>query len=63
MSIERDDIRFDCADLEIGMFVTRLDRPWEETNFLLQGFLIETFEDIQNIQEQCQFVYIERKTP
>lgn len=62
MSIERDNIRFDCADLEIGMFVTRLDRPWEETNFLLQGFLIETFEDIQNIQEQCQFVYIERKT-
>ena len=49
MSIERDDIRFDCADLEIGMFVTRLDRPWEETNFLLQGFLIETYEDIQNI--------------
>ncbi len=62
MSVERDDIKFYCSDLEIGMFVTRLDRPWEETNFLLQGFLIESAEDIENIQQQCQYVYVERKT-
>ena len=27
----------DVADLRIGMFVCRLDRPWEETPFPLQG--------------------------
>jgi HD-GYP domain-containing protein (c-di-GMP phosphodiesterase class II) len=62
MSLERDDIKFFSGDLEIGMFVTRLDRPWEETNFLLQGFLIETQADIENVQQQCDYVYVERKT-
>jgi HD-GYP domain-containing protein (c-di-GMP phosphodiesterase class II) len=62
MSIELDEIKIFSPDLEIGMFVTRLDRPWEEANFLLQGFLIETPEDIENVQEQCDYVYIERKT-
>ena len=27
--------------LKVGMFVSALDRPWGDTPFLLQGFLIE----------------------
>ena len=27
-------------DLKVGMFVADLDRPWVDTPFLLQGFLI-----------------------
>ncbi|MFE8069908.1 HD-GYP domain-containing protein [Marinobacteraceae bacterium S3BR75-40.1] len=45
--------------LRIGMYVTRLDRPWSETDFPMQGFLIRSNDDIQALREHCQFVYIE----
>ncbi|WP_084191077.1 HD-GYP domain-containing protein [Methylomarinum vadi] len=46
-------------DLQIGMYVSKLDRPWLETNFLFQGFELKTAEDIKAVQEQCEFVYID----
>ena len=45
--------------LEIGMFVSALDRPWLETPFLIQGFVVETFDHIDLIKEFCDFVYID----
>jgi len=45
-------------DLEIGMYVYELDRPWLDTPFLFQGFTINTAEDIKKIKECCKFVYI-----
>jgi HD-GYP domain-containing protein (c-di-GMP phosphodiesterase class II) len=47
------------ADLAIGMFVTELDRPWLETPFLLQGFLVESQQDIDRLRQYCGFVYVE----
>lgn len=47
------------SQLAIGMHVVRLDRPWEETNFLLQGFVIQNDGDIAAVQEQCDYVFIE----
>lgn len=49
----------DVAELALGMHVVRLDRPWEETNFLLQGFVIRDRSEIQALRSQCEFVYIE----
>lgn len=49
----------DVAELQVGMHVVRLDRPWEETDFLLQGFVIQSPEDIHSLQAQCQRVVIE----
>ena len=34
------------SQLAIGMHVIRLDRPWEDTDFLLQGFILQTEEDV-----------------
>lgn len=48
-----------ASDLKIGMFVIELDRPWLETPFLLQGFLIEKKSEISKIQELCQEVTID----
>ncbi|MEM1111486.1 MAG: HD-GYP domain-containing protein [Pseudomonadota bacterium] len=48
-------------DLELGMYVSSLDRPWLETPFLLQGFLIETSEEIQQLRKHCTFVYIDSR--
>ncbi len=61
MIIELNERQVFVNDLEIGMFVTRLDRPWEETDFILQGFVIESKDDIQAIARQCKFVFIETK--
>lgn len=47
------------ADLEVGMYVSSLDRPWLETPFLLQGFMIQSNEDIQQLMEHCEYVYID----
>ena len=33
-------IKVDSEELQIGMFVAELDRPWLETHFLFQGFKI-----------------------
>ena len=45
--------------LDIGMFVSELDRPWLGTPFMLEGLLIEDQEQIETIVSLCQFVYID----
>jgi HD-GYP domain-containing protein (c-di-GMP phosphodiesterase class II) len=47
-------------DLRVGMFVADLDRPWVDTPFLLQGFLIESNEQINALREHCQYVIVDR---
>lgn len=46
-------------ELQIGMFVSELDRDWSESSFLLQGFTIESADDIEEVKRQCKFVYID----
>lgn len=45
--------------LALGMFVSRLDRPWLDTPFLLQGFLIETEEQLELLRRCCRYVYVD----
>ncbi|WAR44466.1 HD-GYP domain-containing protein [Methylomonas rapida] len=52
-------VQINVKDLKIGMFVSKLDRPWLETNFLFQGFELKTQADIDAVQKQCDFVYID----
>ncbi|CAH1209696.1 HD-GYP domain, c-di-GMP phosphodiesterase class II (Or its inactivated variant) [Candidatus Nitrotoga sp. BS] len=47
------------SQLKIGMFVSDLDRPWLDTPFLLQGFLIENDKQIRQLQKYCKFVFID----
>ena len=46
-------------DLEQGMYVSELDRPWLESPFLFQGFLIESDELLAQLKQTCEFVYID----
>jgi HD-GYP domain-containing protein (c-di-GMP phosphodiesterase class II) len=46
-------------ELRIGMFVCRLDRPWTETPFALQGFLIGNNAQIERLAEYCKSVWID----
>lgn len=46
------------SQLSIGMYVSKLDRPWIETPFAFQGFYIRTKGEISDIQKFCKYVYI-----
>lgn len=59
--IEINELKISVDELEIGMFVTRLDRAWTETTFSFQGFLISSQDDIESLEQQCEYVYIETK--
>jgi len=44
--------------LEIGMYVAQLDRPWLETPFLFQGFFIRDDDEIEELKTHCEHVYV-----
>ncbi len=62
MAIEIEEFRVEIGELKVGMFVCRLDRPWSETTFPLQGVEISSEDDIRRLAEFCKFVYIDSKT-
>jgi len=47
------------SGLELGMYVSELDKDWLDSPFLYQGFLIENHDDILLLEEECQYVWIE----
>ena len=49
------------ADLKIGHFVRRMNIPWTDTHFLLQGVLVDSDETLQWFQEHCDWVVIDLK--
>lgn len=60
MVFEIEEQRLAVEDLRLGMFVCRLDRPWEETSFPLQGVGLASIEDLEAMRALCRFVYIDR---
>ncbi|MFS1523277.1 HD-GYP domain-containing protein [Microbulbifer sp. 2304DJ12-6] len=57
MAIEQ--VKISVGDLQRGMFVSRLDRPWARTPFALQGFYIRDLEEIRQLQKYCRYVYVD----
>lgn len=47
------------SELAIGMFVCRLDRPWTETPFPLQGLLVREKHQIETLRNYCARVWID----
>ncbi|WP_455366439.1 HD-GYP domain-containing protein [Kaarinaea lacus] len=48
-------------DLAIGMYVSKLDRPWIGTPFLFQGFRLESAEQIAELKKHCEFVFVDKE--
>ena len=61
MTFEIEERLVKVDELQLGMFVCRLDRPWEETPFLLQGVALTRLEDIETLQRLCREVYIDAR--
>jgi HD-GYP domain-containing protein (c-di-GMP phosphodiesterase class II) len=52
-------VRVASSQLSLGMCVVDLDRPWLETPFLFQGFILSSAADIEAVRKYCQYVYID----
>jgi len=46
-------------DLQHGMFVSELDCPWSETDYLLEGLMIQSDEDLLSLKRYCQHVFVD----
>lgn len=62
MAIEYTETMIPVSELQLGMHVVRLDKPWTETRFLMQGFIIDNHEIIDELHSQCEFVYVQGKS-
>jgi HD-GYP domain-containing protein (c-di-GMP phosphodiesterase class II) len=51
--------KVNVAYLKTGMYVSNLDRPWIDTPFLLEGFLIQNEEDLSTLSKYCTYVFID----
>ena len=49
------------SQLKLGMYVAELDRPWLDSPFLFQGFSIESNDQLEALQECCQYVYVDQE--
>jgi len=47
------------AHLRLEMFVAELDRPWLDTPFLLQGFLIDSQVELDTLARYCDYAYVD----
>lgn len=52
-------IKLHVYELQLGMFVSQLEIPWQDSPFLLEGFDLKTQADIKAVQDVCDYVYID----
>src|SRR5690554_1673183 len=52
-------LKVSVDELVLGMYISKLDRPWLETPFKLQGFLLRDDSEIEELQKHCKYVYVD----
>jgi hypothetical protein len=45
--------------LRFGVYVHELDRPWTDTPFMFQGFVLNTEPQLQALKQYCKTVLID----
>jgi HD-GYP domain-containing protein (c-di-GMP phosphodiesterase class II) len=45
--------------LHFGMYVSKLDRPWTETPFLFQGFVLKSEKQLEILKKYCKKVFVD----
>jgi HD-GYP domain-containing protein (c-di-GMP phosphodiesterase class II) len=46
-------------DLRFGMYVSKLDRPWTETPFVFQGFILKSDKQLEVLKKYCKAVFVD----
>ncbi len=51
-------VQVEVANLQMGMHIVELDRPWLETPFLMQGFELRNKSQLRTLEKYCKHVFI-----
>lgn len=46
-------------ELTFGMYVSKLDRPWTETPFVFQGFVLKSEKQLDTLKKYCKHVFVD----
>ena len=47
------------SELRFGMYVAELDRPWTETPFRFQGFVLSNEQQLETLKKYCKTVIVD----
>jgi len=53
------EVKIKMEGLQVGMYVSRVDRPWSELPVLMEGMEVKSSQDIDMFNEHCRYVYID----
>lgn len=59
MDIGTREVRISVQGVGLGMFVSRLDRPWLDTRFPIQGMMITSDEEVFRLLRSCSHVWVD----
>jgi len=51
--------RIPVSELRFGMYVAELDRPWTDTPFMFQGFVLSTQKQLDALKKYCATVFVD----
>ena len=51
--------RIPVDELRFGMYIAELDRPWTDTPFMFQGFVLTTQKQLEGLRKYCTTVLID----
>src|ERR1700752_3006169 len=57
MSLQKKQVSVE--ELEFGMYISELDRPWTDTPFMFQGFILNDEKQLETIKKFCKKVTID----
>ena len=46
-------------ELRYGMYVAKLDRPWTDTPFMFQGFVLQNEKQLETLKRFCKKVFVD----
>ena len=52
-------VKTPITELELGMYVAKLDRSWLDTSFEVQGFYVRDKEIIARLGNECEHVFVD----
>jgi HD-GYP domain-containing protein (c-di-GMP phosphodiesterase class II) len=51
--------RIPVGELRFGMYIAELDRPWTDTPFMFQGFMLSTQQQLDALKKYCATVMVD----
>src|SRR5687767_12724631 len=51
--------RLPVNELQFGMYIADLDRPWTDTPFMFQGFVLSSQRQLEALKQYCTTVYVD----